>query len=455
MRAILQGLDERESYGRYLQHGVEPVDLRTVRSTIQWIRDEFAATAHRKARPGTARLVLMDPERFDTASALPSLEEFAAACGMEDFSEQEQAEAYAEAYPAIAPSGRSAAIGKPRQRPPHRARVVSRQLDALRWLEAEIEREPAGPTPEDKISAWLNPQIALRLERAGLITLDMLAAHINANGSRWWRTVPGVGALKARRVVEWLDGHSDAGDLKALKIAAHAAQARKDTAQAVLDAVVPAAAALLPFEKLLVPDSLDGREGRFRAPLSECRLAAHNDHEAIACWLAAKSARAQPQARPMTQAEGRVDGRRDDPPRLNATQRAYRKEAERLLLWCVLEQQKPMSSLSVDDVVTYQGFLAAPPAHWCGPRHCQRWTPHWRPLEGALSAVARRHAMTVLSALFGFLCNEGYLTANPFATVAKPKVSRSAKEPVHVLTPAQWQGVPLTLRTKGSEMARP
>lgn len=446
MRAILQGLDERESYGRYLHHGVDPVDLRTVRGTIQWIRDEFAATAQRKARPGTARLVLMDPERFDAPPMLPSLEEFAAACGMEDFSEQEQAEAYAEAYPAISPSGRSASNGKVRQRPPHRARVIARQLDALRWLEEEVEREPAGPAPQDKISAWLNPRIASRLERVGLVTLDMLAAHINATGPRWWRTVPGVGALKALRVVDWLDVHSAAGDLKTLKIAAHAAKARKDTAQAVLDAVVPAAVALLPFEKLVVPESLDGHAGNFRAPISECRIPAHNDHEAIACWLAAKSGEMRPQSNRLAREEGRQDGRRGDPPRLSATQRAYRKEAERLLLWCVLEQKKPISSLSVDDALAYQDFLAAPPDHWCGPRHCQRWTPSWRPLEGALSAVAQRHAMTVLSALFGFLCNERYLTSNPFAAVVKRETFRLAKEPVRALTAAEWEGVQLKLR---------
>lgn len=34
MRALLQGLDERESWDRYLRQGDETVDLRKVRSTI-------------------------------------------------------------------------------------------------------------------------------------------------------------------------------------------------------------------------------------------------------------------------------------------------------------------------------------------------------------------------------------------------------------------------------------
>ncbi|MGQ3179798.1 MAG: hypothetical protein ACT6SC_19585, partial [Blastomonas fulva] len=73
------------------------------------------------------------------------------------------------------------------------------------------------------------------------------------------------------------------------------------------------------------------------------------------------------------------------PPVLSATQRSYRKEAERLLLWATLERGKPLSSLTADDVGAYADFLVSPPAAWCGPRHHQRWSPMWRPFEGALS----------------------------------------------------------------------
>ena len=98
MRALAQGLDERASWDRYLRLEGEHTDLRTVRRTIGWIRDEFAAAARREHRPGTARLILLDPDRFPAAPALPSLAEFAAAQGLEDFSETEQIEAYEAAY---------------------------------------------------------------------------------------------------------------------------------------------------------------------------------------------------------------------------------------------------------------------------------------------------------------------------------------------------------------------
>ena len=64
---------------------------------------------------------------------------------------------------------------------------------------------------------------------------------------------------------------------------------------------------------------------------------------------------------------------------LTSTQRSYRREAERLLLWAVLERGKALSSLSGEDATDYRAFLAHPPVDWCGPRHHQRRSPIWRP----------------------------------------------------------------------------
>jgi hypothetical protein len=86
----------------------EHADLRQVRRTIASIRDEFAAAARREHRPGTARLILPDPDRFATARAVPGLPEFDEMCGMTDFSEAEQLEAYEEAIRRRAGKGRAA-----------------------------------------------------------------------------------------------------------------------------------------------------------------------------------------------------------------------------------------------------------------------------------------------------------------------------------------------------------
>ena len=69
--SVVQDLDVRRSWERYFR--VDGDDgSRTVQATIQWIRDEFAAAAKRQARPGTARLVLLDVSRIpDVGAATP------------------------------------------------------------------------------------------------------------------------------------------------------------------------------------------------------------------------------------------------------------------------------------------------------------------------------------------------------------------------------------------------
>src|SRR5947209_1875530 len=97
MRAVVQGVNVQASWDRYLSLEGEHEDLRKVKSTIAWIRGEFAAAARRHAKPGTARLVLLDAERVEDVPALPSLAAFAAERGLEDFTEAEQQLAFVEA----------------------------------------------------------------------------------------------------------------------------------------------------------------------------------------------------------------------------------------------------------------------------------------------------------------------------------------------------------------------
>ena len=72
MRGLLQGLDERELWNRYLRSEGEPTDRRTVRQTIAWIRDEFAAAAQREDRPGTCLLYTSPSPRDGLLSRMPS-----------------------------------------------------------------------------------------------------------------------------------------------------------------------------------------------------------------------------------------------------------------------------------------------------------------------------------------------------------------------------------------------
>lgn len=157
---------------------------------------------------------------------------------------------------------------------------------------------------------------------------------------------------------------------------------------------------------------------------------AANDHEAVGSWLASKK-------------PGEKAGE------LSSTQRAYRKEAERLLIWAILERRKALSSLSVEDAAEYRAFLANPPASWCGPRHHQRWSPMWRPLEGPLQPVALRQALIILRSMFAFLMSQSYLLGNPFAAVALPSNPQRPLGSNRTLTFAQWDHIEASLQDRG------
>lgn len=152
----------------------------------------------------------------------------------------------------------------------------------------------------------------------------------------------------------------------------------------------------VPLEGLAtLPAALDGSTGRNRQHGAVCQIDAENDSLAIECWLREF----------------------DDSPQ---TLRAYRKEAERLLLWAVRERQQPLSSLSREDFQAYQAFLAdpQPASFWCGPR-AERFSAHWKPFQGPLSTNSQRHALIVINALLSYLVDAGYLAGNPLSLIRR------------------------------------
>ncbi|MBS0340423.1 MAG: hypothetical protein JSS56_07835 [Proteobacteria bacterium] len=390
MRALVQGMDERSAWARYLHEEGEPSDLRRVRSTILWIKDTFAAAARREQRPGTARLIQLDPGRFAERAApkLPSLEEFAVAQGLEDFSEDEQLEAYLAVHPEAArqgQGGKSASGGGAGRR----TRVIERQLEALRWLEHLVVHDPQ---PLDSVQAWLSPTLSERLQRSGIRTLQDLANTMNRVGARWWRAVPGIGQHKAARLVEWLRAHAP---LLQLSVGDYAVIPRSQLPAEVLQSLVPPATALRPLEKFVMPAHLVGNHGNNREVSGCSSTDSQTDAQAVQAWIAAKG---DPDAPAST---------------LTSTQRSYRKEGERLLLWAVLERGKALGAVDTQDLMDYLAFVQAPPAHWCGPRANPRWSPEWRPLEGPLSPVAVRQAKVIVHGLFAYLVHQRYLKTNP------------------------------------------
>lgn len=170
---------------------------------------------------------------------------------------------------------------------------------------------------------------------------------------------------------------------------------------------------IAPIDLMQLPSELDGQVGGNRAIGGRPQLAAQNDVDAIKAWLA----------------------RFADTP---TTFTSYRKEAERLLLWSVIELGKALSSLTHEDLLVYQRFLAEPQPteRWImkGGRKCSRFAPDWRPFVGPLSATSQRQAIVILNTLFSWLVNAGYLAGNPLSLSrqrqrkAKPRITRFLDE---------------------------
>ena len=130
---------------------------------------------------------------------------------------------------------------------------------------------------------------------------------------------------------------------------------------------------------------------------AECYILANNDIEAIQVW---------------------VQQFKDTP----TTERAYQKEAERLLLWCTFEKGLALSDLKAEHFEEYFNFLQNPPNSWVGSKkelRSERYTINWRPLTGPLKKASLLFAVRVISCLMNYLVDAKYLKANPIKLIKK------------------------------------
>lgn len=181
--------------------------------------------------------------------------------------------------------------------------------------------------------------------------------------------------------------------------------------------------AIVPIDHVFLPENVDGSQGSNRSAGVHRQITANKDVDAIKAWLA-----------------GFYDSK--------ATFDNYRKETERLLLWSTLQLSKPVSSLTHEDFLLYQRFLAdpQPAARWVmrDGRKFGRDHPEWRPFAGPLSASSQRQAIVILNALFSWLVNAGYLAGNPLALGRH----RKRQAPPHItryLDDDLWLEVKLTI----------
>jgi len=270
-----------------------------------------------------------------------------------------------------------------------RAGAVGRAIETLRSLPA--------PQPQisDDVALWLAPRAAKALHAHGIRTLSDLTVRIPRR-RRWWATIDGLGVTAARRIEAFFAAHPQLTECARLLIA------------------VAQPSGIVPWEQMRLPHEVDGSQGSFRAPQHACTLNATNDYEAVQAWLALHET--------------------------VATQRAYRKEAERLILWAIVERGRALSSLTTDDAIAYRAFLRRPTPRerWVGPPR-SRDSVEWRPFTGGLAARSTSYALTVLSALFRWLIEQRYVLANPFAGIkVRGHTQRPALDTTRGFTEGEW-----------------
>lgn len=114
------------------------------------------------------------------------------------------------------------------------------------------------------------------------------------------------------------------------------------------------------------------------------------------------------------------------------TQRAYRKECIRFLLWTHLVADLRFCDVRRAHIDRFAEFATNPPCDWIACRPVPQGSPQWRPYRGPLSQSSLRYALLVLQNLFTYLVQARYLEANPFALVRKGRKVRPAPSAVRL-----------------------
>jgi len=393
VRAWAEGLDLVTAWNRFMV--VDGAgDARHARGELKRLLDQLRGLALAHGHPEVAALLRRDPEAMpETGPKIPTLEEFAA---------QQPADYYSEAE-LIALHQAEYGQADSRSTARRRQRLRERLIGAVLWLE---RLEARAPQPDDATLAWLDERVAQRLAVVGIRTLGELVFWIRTKGFNWHRGIPRIGPESAARLVSWIREHE--GSLGALPSPSLRPLSQLDTA-----ALTPGPClGIVPLERFALPDDRSGSQGANRAQRERCKLAANNDLEAVLAWLALR-------------AEG------------THTWRAYRKEAERFLLWAVMARRKALSSLDGADCVAYRDFLAAPGPEWTGPRGAQRWSAAWRPFEGPLAVRSQAVSIAILRSMCEWLVRRRYLDSNPWAD-APARVDAPSMPQLRALSPGQW-----------------
>ena len=280
------------------------------------------------------------------------------------------------------------------------------EKSALDNLEVLLHHPDIMPAPGQPLSFWLAPELLAPLSAAGFYSLQDLSDARHRSGNAWWQGIPGLGRTGAKQAARTLDS----------------------LGLAIPSPVKPPAlptysTGLVPLERFLLPECLDGSTGSNRSG-DKPFIDMPHDLAAIQAWLALF-----------------------DP--ASHTHRSYQREVERLLLWAILVRHKAFADLNASDLAEYRGFLKDPqPSEtWIGPPQSKTHS-QWKPFTGPLALQSIKHTETILKGLFNFLVQQRYLAHNPLSALPRLKTpSDHIVLGVHrAFSPSQW-----TLITQAAE----
>lgn len=399
VRGWVQGLELSELAERYLAGTGDDdgcVDLRVAKSALTRVLDELAAIARHTGIAGGVTLK-RQASRIRTNPNAPSLEDFANQMGgdADFYNEQELIELYKEAH------------GKDLAAIQRRSRLVSRQLTLI----TDLSHHLTSPMSlGDLANTWFEESLSQRLADAGLRTIEELAIAIVRNPSEWHQPCRGIGEMKANRIVRFLS--AQLGPLDDVLARAGIPVLQAIAAPSPLSPFVLALDGVAPPSPLPASDSqweltqdapnpvalevnpfasVDGSHGRLRGDPNKAATKAVTDKDALETWLSLKDS--------------------------DLTKALYRREIERLMMWCVMTKQIALSSLAVEDASEYTEFLANVPENWIAKKGTSRGDVEWRPFAGSLSKRSIGKALVIINNFFNWMLASNYVTANPFAIV--------------------------------------
>ena len=412
LRATLVGVDARAAFARYLEWGETNADLRHIQHRRSELFKDVLDAGRRldTVRPPEAKLtrhleLLRSSLEPSAMVELPTLDAWMQSEGL-DPDAWSEADAIAEYRGALGIDNLEAIDAAEGLKDATRDRVA-----ALNYLQTLLA---VSPQAADAIDAWFARPVVLRLRNAGVVTLENLATLINVGGHRWHMQVKGFGARRAVRVVAWLRSQAESLqlDIRASVDEPRSAGLLRRGADAA-QLVTSPRFGLVPFEHLALPSALRGTDGLFKSHMPNT-LEASDDLQAIGAWLSRYRERA-------------------------STARSYRKEIERFVLWCALENGKPASSSSALDCQAFRSFLQAVPDAWIHPAPVARSDPTWRPFRGQPSPASQKQALVIVQTMFEGLRDAGYLVANPMRAVMKGfKLPTSKLDLKRSFTEAEW-----------------